>query len=82
MHAKRVTANNSHCETIGRVYKPKQKQAMVLRSQKNLGYICDGLSTVHLLRTDARNVYQEIAAIFERKSPQKPKKEVEAGALT
>ena len=31
---------------------------------------------------DARNVYQEIAAIFERKSPQKPKKEVEAGALT
>ncbi len=55
---------------------------MVLRSQKNLGYICDGLSTVHLLRTDARNVYQEIAAIFERKSPQKPKKEVEAGALT
>ena len=53
-----------------------------MRSQKNLGYICDGLSTVLLLRTDARNVYQEITAIFERKSPQKPKKEVEAGALT
>ena len=53
-----------------------------MRSQKNLGYICDGLSTVHLLRTDARNVYQEITAIFERKSPQKPKIEVAAGALT
>ena len=82
LHDKRVPANNSLCERLARVYKRKQKQAMVLRSQKNLGYICDGLSTVHLLRTDARNVYQEIAAIFERKSPQKPKKEVEAGALT
>ena len=82
LHDKRIPANNSFCEKPARVYKRKQKQAMVLRSQKSLGYICDGLSTVHLLRTDARNVYQEITAIFEHKSPQKPKKEVEANVLT
>lgn len=82
LHDKRVPANNSLCERLAQVYKRKQKQAMVLRSQKKLGYICDGLSTVHLLRTDDRNVYQEIATIFERKSPQKPKKEVEANVLT
>ena len=50
-----------------RVYKRKQKQAMVLRSQKNLEYICDSLSTVHLLRSNEENVYQEVAAIFRRK---------------
>lgn len=73
LHDKRVPANNSLCERLARVYKRKQKQAMVLRSLQNLGYICDGLSTVHLLRADGKNVYQEVTAIFERNLP-KPKK--------
>ena len=54
---------------------------MVLRSQKNLEYICDGLSTVYLLRANTENVYQEVAAIFERKRPPKSPKEDLADAL-
>ena len=82
LHDKRVPANNSLCERLARVYKRKQKQAMVLRSQENLKYICDGLSTVYLLRANAENVYQEVAAIFERKRPLKSKKEDLADALS
>lgn len=81
LHDKRVPANNSLCERLARVYKRKQKQAMVLRSQKSLGYICDSLSTVHLLRTNTGNVYQEVAAMFDRKHPSKQKKTVEADVL-
>lgn len=81
LHDKRVPANNSLCERLARVYKRKQKQAMALRSQKNLEYICDSLSTVHLLRSNEENVYQEVAAIFRRKRPPKPKEEESAVAL-
>lgn len=82
LHDKRVPANNSLCERLARVYKRKQKQATVLRSQRNLEYICDSLSTVHLLRSNTENVYQEVAAVFERKRQPKPKKETLADALT
>lgn len=82
LHDKRVPANNSLCERLARVYKRKQKQATVLRSQRNLGYICDSLSTVHLLRTNGENVYQEVAAVFERKRPPKAKEEDAADVLT
>ena len=81
LHDKRVPANNSLCERLARVYKRKQKQAIVLRSQKSLEYICDGLSTVYLLRNNTRNVYQEIAAIFERKIPPKTKEIREVSVL-
>lgn len=78
LHDKRVPANNSLCERLARVFKRKQKQAMVLRSQDNLKNICDSLSTVYLLRSGTANVYQEVADIFERKRPPKQKKKVEA----
>lgn len=81
LHDKRVPANNSLCERLARIYKRKQKQAMVLRSQNNLRYICDGLSTVHLLRLNTENVYKEVATVFERKRPPKPKEEVLADVL-
>lgn len=69
LHDKRVPANNSLCERLARVFKRKQKQAIVFRSDENLGYICDGLSIVYLLRTKESSVYKEIANIFERKRP-------------
>ncbi len=81
LHDKKVPANNSLCERLARVYKRKQKQAMVLRSQKNLEYICDSLSTVYLLRSNAENVYKEVVAIFERKRPPNPKKVASAVVL-
>lgn len=69
LHDKRVPANNSLCERLARVFKRKQKQAITLRSQDNLGYICDGLSIVYLLRQKGKSVFREISTIYERKSP-------------
>ena len=74
LHDKRVPANNSLCERLARVFKRKQKQAMVFRSHESLDYTCDGLSIVHLLRTKDDSVYQRIAEIFERKKPPRLKK--------
>lgn len=77
LHDKRVPANNSFCERLARVYKRKQKQAITLRSQKSLEYICDGLSIVYLLRSkEEGSVYKEICDIYSRKRPQKPRKEL------
>ena len=78
LHDKRVPANNSLCERLARVFKRKQKQAMVFRSHESLDYTCDGLSIVHLLRTKDDSVYQRIAEIFERKKPTRLKKNVAA----
>ena len=80
LHDKRVPANNSLCERLARVYKRKQKQAVTLRSQENLCYICDGLSVVYLLRSIGGNVYQKIAEIYGREHPPKPKEKTDATA--
>lgn len=78
LHDKRVPANDSLCGRLARVYKRKQKQAVTLRSQENLCYICDGLSTVYLLRSNGENVYQRIAEIYSHERP--PKSEDKTGA--
>lgn len=76
LHDMRVPANNSLCERLARVYKRKQKQAITLRSQESLGYICDGLSVVYLLRSQKEgSVYKEICNIYSRKRPVKPQAE-------
>lgn len=69
LHDKRVPANNSLCERLARVFKRKQKQAITLRSQDNLGYICNGLSIVYLLRKKEKSVFREISNIYERQNP-------------
>ena len=68
---RRVPANNSLCERLTRVYKRKQRQAVTLRSQENLCYICDSLSIVLLLRSNGENVCKEIAEIYGRERPPK-----------
>lgn len=78
LHDKRVPASNSLCERLARVYKRKQKQAVTLRSQENLCYICDGLSVVYLLRANEENVYQKISEIYGRRRPPRVKKETGA----
>ena len=80
LHDKRVPANNSLCERLARVYKRKQKQAVTLRSQENLCYICDGLSIVYLLHSNEENVYQKIAEIYDRERPPKQKNKTDATA--
>lgn len=73
LHDKRVPSNNSLCERLARVYKRKQKQAMTMRSFANLGYLCNSMSTVYLLRNTEENLYQKVSDIFERKRPVKEK---------
>lgn len=80
LHDKRVSANNSLCERLARVYKRKQKQAVILRSLENLCYICDGLSIVYLLRSSEENVYQKIAEIYGRERPPKSEGTTDATA--
>lgn len=80
LHDKRVPANNSLCERLARVYKRKQKQAVTLRSLKNLCYICDSLSIVYLLRSNEENVYQKIAEIYGRERPPKSEGKTDATA--
>lgn len=80
LHDKRVPANNSLCERLARVYKRKQKQAVTLRSQENLCYICDSLSIVYLLRSNEENVYQKIAEIYGRERPSKSENKTDATA--
>lgn len=80
LHDKRVPANNSLCERLARVYKRKQKQAVTLRSQENLCYICDSLSIVYLLRSNEENVYQKIAEIYGRERTPKSERKTDATA--
>lgn len=80
LHDKRVPANNSLCERLARVFKRKQKQAMVFRSQESLNYVCDGLSVVYLMRNQEGSVYQKITDIFRRKKSEE--KTNIAGSMT
>lgn len=63
-----------------RVYKRKQKQAMVFRSFENYRWLCDSLSVVYLLRQESGNVYCDIANIYGRKRS-RPKKKKERPAV-
>ncbi len=74
LHDKNVPSNNSLCERLARQYKRKQRQAIVIRSQDYLEYICNGLSVIHFLRQSDKNVYQEMINIFNRQVAQ-PKAE-------
>lgn len=81
LHDKKVPTNNSLCERLCRVYKRKQKQAMVFRSFENYGWLCDSLSVVYLLRQESGNVYSDISDIYarERSRPKKKKEKPVAG---
>lgn len=71
LHDKRVPSNNSLCERLARVFKRKQKQMMVFRSQESLECLCNSLSIIHSMRMDDTSIYQKIAEIFSRKKPPK-----------
>lgn len=74
LHDRRVPANNSICERLARVYKRKQKQAMVFRSDTGFGNVCDCLGVIHNLRIGEGNVAEKMSEIFDR-----PRKNVKKG---
>ena len=68
LHDSRVPANNSLAERLARIYKRKQKQAIVLRSDDNFRYLCDSLSVINTLRQDGDiSLYRKISEIFSRR---------------
>ena len=66
LHDKEVPSNNSLCERNARVYKRKQKQAMVFRSEQSFMALCDALSIVCSMRSEGKGVYKETTEIFNR----------------
>lgn len=71
LHDKNVPPDNSLAERLARVFKRKQKQMMVFRSDKNFMYICDGLSVLKSMRNGEENAYIEVSNIFNREKPKK-----------
>ena len=68
LHDKSVPSNNSLAERLARIYKRKQKQAMVFRSDKNFECLCDSLSVINTFRQkEGINMYEMVADIFSRK---------------
>ena len=71
LHDKHVPADNSLAERLARQYKRKQKQAIVMRSDKNFACICDSLSVINTYRREEGNFYHKVINIFERPRPRK-----------
>lgn len=71
LHDIRVPDNNDLCERYARVYKRKQKQATVFRSDANLIYLCNGMGVIHDLKAGGKDLFEAMTEIFNR--PQPPK---------
>lgn len=67
LHDKRVPANNSLAERLARVFKRKQKQMMVFRSDDNFEYTCDSLGILYSIKFEDTNLYERVSDIFSRK---------------
>ena len=71
LHDMRVDPDNSLCERLARVFKRKQRQAIVFRSFEFLGYVCDSIATVNNMRLGGKDVFIESSSIFDRPMPAK-----------
>ena len=73
LHDKRVPANNSLAERLARVFKRKQKQMMVIRSDENHRYLCDDLSVIETFRCqNDGNLYNMVCEVLSREKKRKP----------
>ena len=66
LHDRRVPPTNNLSERLLRIIKRKQKQAMTFRSFEGLDYLCRCMGTVALFRDQDENLFEAIAAIFNR----------------
>jgi len=60
----RVPTTNNLSERLLRLFKRKFKQVMTFRSFENLGYICDGVGVIVVLRMQGRNLFSSVSEIF------------------
>jgi hypothetical protein len=68
LHDMNIPSNNNLSERLLRVFKRKQKQVMTLRSFENFDYLCNCISVINSLRTDGRNLFASVSAIFQMSS--------------
>ena len=63
-HDSRVPATNNLAERLLRNIKRKQNQAVSLRSNKSLEFLCDSMSVLFLMRQEDGNLYEKVSAVF------------------
>ena len=76
LHDKRVPANNSLAERLARIFKRKQKQMIVIRSDDNFHYLCDSLSVISTFRYQHQredSLYDKVCEVLSREKPRKPR---------
>ena len=64
LHNRKISPDNSLCERLARIFKRKQKQMMVFRSQNSLDNICECLSTIYTNLYKGNNLFNSIMNIF------------------
>lgn len=65
LHHRRIATENSLCERLARVFKRKQKQMTVFRSNSGLNNLCDCLSVIYTdLYKGNNNLFDSFINIF------------------
>ncbi|MDO5411801.1 MAG: transposase [Lachnospiraceae bacterium] len=65
LHDSRVPTTNNLAERLLRFIKRKQNQAVTFRSNESLGFLCDSMSVLFLMRQeDDCNLYDKVSAVF------------------
>ena len=64
LHDSRIPATNNLAERLLRNIKRKQNQAVSLRSNKSLEFLCDSMSVLFLMRQEDGNLYEKVSAVF------------------
>ena len=64
LHNRYISPENSLCERLARVFKRKQKQMMVFRSQNGLNDLCNCLSTIYSNLYKGNNLFNSIFNVF------------------
>lgn len=64
LHDSRIPATNNLAERLLRNIKRKQNQAVSLRSNKSLEFLCDNMSVLFLMRQEDGNLYDKVSAVF------------------
>lgn len=65
LHDARVPVTNNLSERLLRGYKRKQKQAVSFRSSESIGYLCECMSMLVMMRQEEKNLFDRVVQIFE-----------------
>lgn len=75
LHDKKVPPDNSLAERLARIYKRKQKQAIVLRSDESFRDLCEDMGVLYSLKNTAQNLYKKVSSIFQKQKNTEQTKE-------